>query len=1792
MTAISTTTSYQSVLSEILFTEGVHYFEFSIEESCNDELSIGITEDKYGKFDNYFDSNAVSYVFKANGNIMDKDNIQYKFQPYALGDKIGFLVNLTENNITFYRNGEKDPHIPLTIHLVSFRVLATLNGQSRIHISSDIELLNEVEDLISQTHPSPINNRLAEKLHNKESLAEITPSDITVLILDKLATLNEPILKNLLSGKRLLSRKAGISFDLQLKTIELLDRVINYSLEIAKSGNFDNISQDNIVSTLDATYKLLKAHLLATTWVEEIKLSAELRKSIIDMATECLTILQGTNAAEQAKLLLSSCFSVFYKDPQDKLSYLVDRLEDKQNGKKSSGIFKDLEDKIFTEMASPANLYPALELINEDYHTTIVKYLSLVADRAVKVSIKIIDGKESSTGIIQLLEISQLVLISQAAKANYQGKWQDILVNYSIKIIQSSDDILRHITEKHKIGLVDNDLIERINKTILKNLLEGLIYSLMLSKLSLDFLSKILPLLQNLIASLAVFLSSPPKLTAGAGIRTEWYESSHNYDNSMDVTHLVKIPQARKYTLLFDTQCKTENGCDYLELWTDDTKTNKIARWEGENFPKEAFEVVQPQLFFTFHSDGSVNYYGWKIEIKAVVESSYYKKLWPETTKEACGMVLGLISTKMIVGDFELTPEDENASKLLNNPLLMYGIKDKALIIAKEPSKISENLMTLSTTPGIGEKLKKAMLVRSYSEDVSRRVVRSQQVAKTLDDYVSDYGFWDPAVYSEVPFLQELIEGSDWVINAWNDIRKRSGASGPAFNIGGGEMDQAERAVFAVYTAFFEMSDTIHKLFQTPSDIGATLKHIVKQTNLIRNWAQKQKQKLIDEGNPDITYTEIGQDIVKKCTILLGSEFKLSLNELGVNKVMRNLLSSVVKAQTKEEVKTKEGSRWNKIRDAVGTASTLKNLLHLNDKKANSESDDMKEFSKVKDLVNSFLESPCSVEKVVELLDQRRTRAIARTLGYLCLANLVNISPKQETNLVRAFGDSLRSKGLKKHYWHGLEGADPELMLIVQKSFYQIFGLLQKELIRSRQRPLTIAAYNHYLSVLEAMSSPLKGVDAYMILELQLTSTVNILLSWAKGHIGEEVITREFQINKCITRLGVFESGDLPMGSSKLLINKSEDGVESYLLLDRGGDNALPISELIVSDAVLEDYEDAVGPVVINGETKYINIRREDPRIGGRYLTDIVDLKTPVFAPWEEIAAEEPAEEKKTRENLKERLSKSAWSLFKLLMYSIVGSMVDYNESKKILVQELFIRVLFVELRWDDSLHQPDTSDFKISNLSSGSPWLGKVLVPKSYQKNPMVEWIRQFKQEIEVHEDFVIKDVINEFVEKADPAMKGILTHNDLAYIDESIVATLQAFDDNKNYKGEFDFFRYLRVLRNLAGDFPLQVQEYIETSKLWQTLPEDFYSASRDYDVSNISRIQEIIASRLIRNDEQSFAKILERISQSETPGIVDKSQIDETIPAEFKNSSGNLDLYVVLHAISRNQAKFEGYYSELVEIYKIYDDLPSSCEEILKEKKEQSNYIGSLLWTLYGCFGSNCINSVLAREDYIEELLKLTFLSSSENTILPGARILAKVIPSQHSPESFSKVWQNLSKYLPHSERKLDFVTLLLNKVGKAAYWYNQKENTKVLNRWGYEIESLLLALTEVERWKKVVIDTICDSLVRASSLLANSQQLDLHHIGVLHFLANTSKNFDQMSTIPLELSRVRLVSSNYANGTIKSIDGHSINAYSVVEDTDITEPESKIEAVEPYIQTKIYSVLTLDEKTRLAGSVIKF
>ena len=115
-----------------------------------------------------------------------------------------------------------------------------------------------------------------------------------------------------------------------------------------------------------------------------------------------------------------------------------------------------------------------------------------------------------------------------------------------------------------------------------------------------------------------------------------------------------------------------------------------------------------------------------------------------------------------------------------------------------------------------------------------------------------------------------------------------------------------------------------------------------------------------------------------------------------------------------------------------------------------------------------------------------------------------------------------------------------------------------------------------------------------------------------------------------------------------------------------------------------------------------------------------------------------------------------------------------------------------------------------------------------------------------------------------------------------------------------------------------------------------------------------------------------------------------------------------------------------------------MPESCAEVISSTEDRVEYISSLLWCLYGCLSSQCLPILLARSNFIQPLLHLAFLSQSEKVMLMSIRILAKIIPSQHSPQTIESLWEPIRASMPE-DSQIDFINTLFNWVGKGSYWY---------------------------------------------------------------------------------------------------------------------------------------------------------
>lgn len=476
-------------------------------------------------------------------------------------------------------------------------------------------------------------------------------------------------------------------------------------------------------------------------------------------------------------------------------------------------------------------------------------------------------------------------------------------------------------------------------------------------------------------------------------------------------------------------------------------------------------------------------------------------------------------------------------------------------------------------------------------------------------------------------------------------------------------------------------------------------------------------------------------------------------------------------------------------------------------------SEDVREINKVSEHVLSLLEAPVSSDKIVDALEKRRAKAIARTLGLSSINNLMSLSFRRETGLIRSFVESLKTNNVKGHYWEGIEGIDPNLLRCVQKSFYSIYNLLQRELVKSKGAAFDKVSISHYLVVLDALSFPFKEADNHLILEQQFPIIINILLNWSKGHIGEELESKSFLKDGVITSLQIIEEENILDEVEKILLETKEGGQSLYLVISRGG-TSYPLTDFQVTGDNVEGCE-KVGQFERDGETKGIYIKRREPNPGNQYLVTLNESFSTEYKPYFELLGDESEEDKKNRTALKERLCRSAWAAYKLLVFTTAGS-ISINESNiKSQVQNLFLHSIFSELKYDETLLELGYSGLDLKSIVNADLWLNKMTISKDQAKNPTQEWIRQFNKETENIEDSLLNEMIQDLITRADPAMKGVLSSDEINKLDPD-VAVLVSSDTYKNYKGEFDFFRYIASLANMKSTYSNDVQSYLSESPL----------------------------------------------------------------------------------------------------------------------------------------------------------------------------------------------------------------------------------------------------------------------------------------------------------------------------------------------------------------------------------------
>ncbi|XP_053688822.1 probable E3 ubiquitin-protein ligase HERC2 isoform X2 [Sabethes cyaneus] len=128
-------------------------------------------------------------------------------------------------------------------------------------------------------------------------------------------------------------------------------------------------------------------------------------------------------------------------------------------------------------------------------------------------------------------------------------------------------------------------------------------------------------------------------------------ESNHPYIDDVTITGHVKIPGADYLRLEFDSQCSTERRNDPLVIY--DCFGRAVSSRSGREWAQWAPDLRLPgdEMRWRFQSDSSVNGWGWRFYVHAIMPESYLKELGSDRTKlsqPSMSMVMALLDSSLV----------------------------------------------------------------------------------------------------------------------------------------------------------------------------------------------------------------------------------------------------------------------------------------------------------------------------------------------------------------------------------------------------------------------------------------------------------------------------------------------------------------------------------------------------------------------------------------------------------------------------------------------------------------------------------------------------------------------------------------------------------------------------------------------------------------------------------------------------------------------------------------------------------------------------------------------------------------------------------------------------------------------------------------------------------------------------------------------------------------------------------------------------------------------------------------
>ena len=1673
------------------FKKGLRFYEFGLEKAS--DYSIGISDSENVDL-------KISYSPSGDFAELDKNSSLGGFEKT---DKIQFFVDMDNRMLTIYKNKIVVKH-GIPIPFINARVTCWFhNKDSEISLlTPDLpDSLKDTKDLNAFEDNSQI-HQLFSSLQNPEHPIDPAKQNSLVVgayLLSLISKINEPHLTTLeKQGKSATIKiKELLSLDVRQQSLEYLHQIITQISSKKMDAEVTNIA---LLSTL----KLIRSTLLASRLFPQVAITQEFKVSLYGTLQKLFTGQYRVAVKTEIAKVMSECFEVFFSSAEEQLPYLQIMIQNYKNSFSQSSEENKIAEGMIKNVSQGFGLYDAFSF--EGDLTQPQKIIDDLIDLALSLSVKALKENIDLKPVLGMLANCLKCLISQYVRNNFPKHGQVIIAKVSLRLIEACTKFIK-ILKKDKV-----DIEHKIQNSLVYSIPPLFFTSLILCKFDFDFITEILDPAIQLLVELKSYSIPFPEILNTKNVETQFYESDHPYANNLDTSKVFKVPYAEKYILTFDSQCASESNCDILKLYSDESKSTLLFTWSGSPYSADKIEVNSSIIVFDFHSDSSQTLWGFKVQIDAVVKSKVYKNYWPSDLVTSLQMLVSNLCKKLIRFEFENPENDQNLKSLVNCPLFRYGINDKVLSLFSFSAQLPEKLVKL-----VGKENKTALV------GINKKLVVKGTENNELASYTSAFGKWEKK-YSDTEIVEELINGSENVVSAWRELKQVSGVKGPSSNIGGSEMNQAERAIFAVYISLFGVTETVSKIFQKTGVVGNSIKYIVKQSCNIRTWAQKRKQELIDSGKI-VTYSDISVDIVEKCGLILYSEFRKGLLEAGVELHLIELTETIKDNSAPHAA----GSKWKTVKGAMATLQKLGSLLSVSKPKVQKK--DNIEIGKIWNILQEVLNYPSSAEEIMKILEKRRVRGLSRAVGYKYFHTL--ISEQVSSEVIETFNQCVRTTQGKIDMAQGLEATDPVLIRCVQSTFYTVYKILIGKL--SDFNPESIIDLYFLLNLIESVNYPILDSDLHYFYDLNIGGVVSKLLDWVKGNFSALKVSKIFSTEQCVTSFKVITESQ----EGALVI----PGSENLKLVCTKGEDKQPISEFIISESILPGYEDAVGPITISSVHKYLLIKRSTAQSNSQYLFSVSDSLSPEFKPFSNFLTQEDPDEKLKIEELKVKISEVSFKLLKLLIHSL-----NTDALQETIINELFKE--FKPVRPSYSLSLDETC--------KANTWMGKINFPTVLQRNPVERVLKKIYKDTD--EGLGIRKIIESHIRAVDHGLKGVIRQEDEELLGDNAKKMLRKHPEFRNSRGEVDFFIYLRSLLSRMEEFDQKSKDFLKTHSVFQSLPVDFYEALEQSSLLNVSNV---IMYALSIAKSQEFITLLGAFTESENAGIATGSDF----PEEFKNTDGNYDFYLSLNKILADTEKFSAYLADVNLLLSEFGTFPASCKNLLAEQTLIEDYQGTLLYLIFTSCSNPSTLRALSRKPRIQALL-LKALSESQELSALSYLILTKALPSQHSYETLQGIWKEISVNLNvKKENSADFLSYLFGNLGKSSGFYLTESSWKKLKRNSMDSFECLKGFAKSERWRGKMVEMAKEEIETLNQKLENGTVPSEVQAGILSFLAMISPSYSGMDYLMQPLSFVKFENASVTEGLIWNLNESTCTVFSLESESFHTESCSNITGV-PY------------------------